>query len=467
MDSTLIFKSLLSNKDYSKKVLPFLKPAYFSSKAEQQIFKSIMSYVSGYGTVPTIDVIETDIKNVHGFSQEEFNRAQDIVAELEQPFKQPELQWLIDQTEEFCTSQSVMNAVMDSISIIDGSNKKTPRSAIPDILRESLSISFDTAIGHEYVTDLEYRYKKLHENTSRIKFDIDGLNSCTSGGVPRKSLIIFLGGPGAGKSLVMTHIGTSMYKAGSNVLYVTLELAEERIGERVDANLLNTPIQDIPSIPLPNYKAKINKATEKTNGARFFIKEYPPASISSAHLRALLDELESKQNFKPDVLVVDYLNLMNSARFTAGSNNNSYTILKAVSEELRGLAVEKDMICITATQSNRAGVGSSDLDLTNVSDSMGMAHTADLMIGLTRNDELDALGQLLMKCLKTRYSDQTNHRFVCGIELSKMKLFNLESQGGTHSSYSPKPEQEEQPRVAFTKKPKTDEQKSKFGNFKM
>lgn len=475
LESTLIFKNILANKEYCKKVMPFLKTEFFATKVDKEIFKSINTYISGYGSIPTIEVIETDIKNVNGFTQDEFNQAQDVISELGKPFKQPDVQWLLDQTEEFCTSQSVYNAVLKSIGIIDGSDKKTPRTAIPDILREALAITFDTAIGHEYVSDLEYRYKKLHENTARIKFDIEGLNSATGGGIPRKTLNLFMGGPGAGKSLVMTHIGTSMYKVGSNVLYVTLELAEERIGERVDANLMNISIGDIPGLPLPTYKAKIERATEKTNGARFFIKEYPPASISAAHVRALLDELESKQNFKPDVLIIDYLNLMNSSRFTANANNNSYTILKSVAEELRGLAVEKNLVCITATQSNRAGVGSSDLDLTNVSESMGIAMTADLLIGLTRNDELDALGQLLMKILKTRFSDQTNHRFVCGIELAKMKLFNLDSQGSTQqTNYAPqKPVRpppaglDDAPKFAFQKKPKDDKAINRFGGLKV
>lgn len=454
----------MANKEYAKKVLPFLKQEYFSSRVDREIFKSIEKYYNGYGSLPTIEVIETDIKNVNGFTQDEFNRAQDVVLELGRPFKQPDVQWLLDQTEEFCTSQSVYNAVLQSIAIIDNTDKKTPRSAIPTILREALSISFDTSVGHEYVADIEYRYKKLHENTARIKFDIDGLNNATGGGIPRKTMSLFMGGPGAGKSLVMTHIGTSMYRAGSNVLYVTLELAEERIGERVDANLMNVPICDIPGLPLDTYKAKIIKSTSGCKGARFFIKEYPPASISPAHIRALLDELESKQGFVPDVVIVDYLNLLNSSRYSSGGSNNSYTILKSVSEELRGLAVEKNLAMITATQSNRGGVGSSDLDLTNVSESMGIAMTADLLVGLTRNDELDALHQLLMKVLKTRFSDLTNHRFVCGIDLSRMKLYNLEEQSSVQqTSYVPP-----QDKVAFAKpQAPTNNQKNRFSKIKV
>jgi KaiC/GvpD/RAD55 family RecA-like ATPase len=468
METTLIFKNILANKEFAKKVMPFLKHEYFeASKVDKEIFKSIEKYYNGYGALPTVETIETDIKNAVGFSQDEFNHAQDVVQDLGRPFKQPDVQWLLDQTEEFCLGQSAYNGVIKALSIIDGSDKKTPKTAIPDILREALAISFDTAIGHEYVADIEYRYKKLHENTSRIKFDLDGLNNATGGGLPRKTMSIFMGGPGAGKSLVMTHIGTSMYKVGSNVLYVTLELSEERIGERVDANLINTFIKDIPDIPLENYKAKILKATSNTKGARFFIKEYPPASISTAHIRALLDELESKQNFVPDILIVDYLNLLNSSRYSAGGNNNSYTILKAVAEELRGLAVEKNMACITATQSNRAGVGSSDLDLTNVSESMGIAMTADLLIGLTRNDELDALGQLLMKILKTRFSDLTNHRFVCGIELAKMRLSNIMAQDSVQQSNYRQPDSNDN-KGAFVKPDiKRDDKKSRFSQIKV
>ena len=472
MQSDIIFKNILANKDYATKIIPFLKPEFFSTKVEQKIFASIQTHFTSYGSIPTVEVLETDIKNVKGFTQEEFHQAEDIVSNLSAPFKLPDLQWLMDQTEEFCLGQSAYNGVIKAISIIDGSDTKTPRTAIPEILREAISLSFNVAVGHEYVSDLEYRYKKLHENTSRIKFDIDGLNKATSGGIPRKTLNLFMGGPGTGKSLVMTHIGTKMYKAGSNVLYITLELAEERIGERVDANLLDISIQDIPAIPLENYKAKINKATADTKGARFFIKEYPPASVSTSHIRALLDELKSKQEFVPDVIIVDYLNLLNSSRYSAGGNNNSYTILKSVAEELRGLAVEKDLVIISATQSNRGGLGSSDLDLSNVSESLGIAMTVDLLIGLSRNDELDAMGQILMKVLKTRFSDLTNWRFVCGIELSKMKIYNLESQGSTQQSWSQggqngntsggSPTQ-----GAFVKPKQTpDDKKSKFAGFK-
>lgn len=432
MESILIFKNLIQNKEYAKKVIPFIKVEYFSTKSEKEIFKSISNYYTGYGSLPTIEVIENDIKNATGFSQEEYNRTEDIISELKKPFKHPELQWLIDETEDFCIHQSAYNSVITAIGIIDGSDKKHSRTAIPDILREALSICFDNNIGHEYVSDIEARYKKLHENTARTPFDIAGLNSATSDGIPRKTLSIFMGAAGAGKSLVLIHIGTSMYKRGSNILYVTLELAEERIGERIDANLLQMVVKDIPDLPLDTYKAKILKATANTKGARFFIKEYPPASISPAHIRNLLDELENKQNFVPDILIVDYLNLLNSSRYSPSQNNNSYTILKSVAEELRGIAVEKNLSCITATQSNRAGIGASDLDLSNVSESMGLAHTADFFVGITRTEELDAEKKLLLKILKTRFSDQTNYRFVCGVELAKMTLINLTEQGFVH-----------------------------------
>lgn len=459
MNSKIIFQNLLFNEAYTRKVLPFLKLEYFNDKVDKEIFYVINSYAQKYHSPPTVEVLEAAINQSKKFTQDEFNLAKDLISEFKKPFKQPELLWLVDETETFCADSSIYSAVVEAIAIINDENSKTPKTAIPDLLRDALAITFNTEVGHDYLADVSTRFKKLHENTARIPFDIHGLNKATGGGLPRKTIAVFMGGPGAGKSLVMTHIGSSMFKAGSNVLYVTLELAEERIGERIDANLLNLMISDIPNLPIDTYEAKIKKVSDKTGGARFFIKEYPPASITPAHLRALLDELKMKKNFTPDVVIVDYLNLMNSSRFKAGTTHNSYTIMKAVTEELRGLAVEREIVLITATQSNRSGLGSSDLDMGNVSESLGIVMTADLLVGITRNEELDNLKQVLFKILKTRFSDLTNYRFVSGIDLPRMKLFDVDSKAQTNIQQT---DSNQENKNIYAVKPKQD----KYSGFK-
>ena len=428
MQSPILLQNLIWNIEYSSKVLPYLKREYFGNKVDQVVFDIIQKHSNEFNQIPTFEVIVNEVREYKGFTQDEFNTAKDLLVELKKPSKSPDYQYLINETEKFCLHQSAYNAVLGCVDIINGSSQ-TPITALPEILKEAVSINFDTEVGHDYANDVESRYLKLHEVSSRIPSDLSGINKILGGGFVRKSLVMFMGAPGAGKSMVMTHLGTKAYLAGYNVLYITLELAEERIGERIDANLLQIPVGDIPAIPLDTYKAKIEKKTADTS-ARFFVKEYPPTAVTPAHLRALLDELKLKKNFEPDFLIVDYLNLLGSSRYKPNANNNSYTILKAVAEELRGIATERNLCCISATQMNRGGVGSTDVDMTATSESMGIPMTVDALIAIIRSEELDQLNQMLFKCLKTRYSDFTNYRFVSGMEMSKMSLYNVDDQGG-------------------------------------
>lgn len=438
----LLLKSLIQNPSYLKKVICHLKPLYFSDKVERSIFESIDDYHTKYSNPPTIEVLHAELEKKVNLNQDDFVRGQQIINEFSRETKAPDLEWLVNETEQFCLSQSVSNAIQKSIEIMGGSDKQ-PLTAIPELMREALNISFDSNVGHDYALDYEQRHTKLREQTERMEFDLRWLNKVFGGGGMRKTLNFYLGGPGSGKSLALVHTGARLYKAGYNVLYVTLELAEERIGERIDANLFDSSVADVYELGIDQYKKRINIITSMNKGARFFIREYPPASITPAHLRLLLDELETKKNFKPDILIVDYINLLNSSRYKASSGANSYTILKSVAEELRGIAVEKDLCCWTATQANRQALGASDMEMSNVSESLGLAMTADTMIAIIRSDELNQMGQCIFKCLKTRFSDQTNHRAIIGIEEAKMKLTNVDAPGfitqtsSTHNQSAP------------------------------
>jgi len=429
MEQITIIRHLLQNPDYLKKVLPHLKAEYFTNHAEAEIYRIVEGYVGKYGNAPTKEIIDVEFEK-RKLTQMDYDHGKQVLAEVSNHYKAPDMKWLMDTTEQFCLQQSVIIAINRSLEIIDGGSETEPLTALPELMRNALNVNFDTEVGHDYLENVEDRYKKLREQTERLTFDIDNLNKIFGGGVPRKTLSLFVGGTGSGKSLIKSHCASHFYQKGYNVLYVTLELAEERIGERFDANLFDMAIDDIYMMPLEQYKRKLNLVNEKAKGARIFIKEFPPASITTAHLRSLLDELRNKKNFVPDVVVVDYINLMNSSRYKPSQNANSYTILKAVAEELRALAVERNIAIISSTQTTRDGNGASDLSLTNISESMGLGHTADAIIGIIRTEELDQLGQLILKCLKTRFSDKTNFRFLVGVTLGKMKLTNVgEGQG--------------------------------------
>lgn len=438
MESNLIFTALVHNRDYATKVLPFLQEEYFQKKHERELVRVFREYTENYHDLPTIEVLEYEISRARGLNQSEYNEARDFVSSLRRPFKSPEMQFLLDETEKFCVNRSVYNAITKCISIIDD-DSKVPQTAIPDILKEALAVSFDTDVGHDYSSDVEDRFRKLHEQTARIPWGHRWLDKVFGGGLPRKTLSFFLAQSGGGKSLFKTHFATHFFQQGYNVLYVTLELSEERIGERIDANALNVDVVDIPKIDLETYKKKISGIAKSTKG-RLIIKEYPPTTVTTQHLRALLDELKLKRNFVPDVVMIDYLNLMASSRYKAASGANSYTILKAVAEELRGLACERNFACITSTQMNRSAISGSDPDMTGVSDSLGMVMTADAMIAIVRSDELDEMGQVILKCLKTRFSDLTNHKTAVGVEWNKMKVLDIDSDKYIAQSNTPKPE---------------------------
>jgi archaellum biogenesis ATPase FlaH len=420
MDSTIIFQNLIFNPTYAKKVIPFLKSEYFSERSEAKLLEVIQSHSTTYNSIPTVQVIATELSSSKGMTEHDFQATSELLNKVSEPFTSPDIKWLIAQTEEFCKGQSCYKAVLRSISIINNEDE-LPRTAIPELLRDALAVSFDSDVGHDYVGAVEERYKKLHAQTARFKTDIKQINDAYGGGIPRKTLSLFVAQSGGGKSLVKSHLAAHFYKQGRNVLYITLELAEERIGERVDANMFKINVVDIPKLSLEEYKEKVEANSKQTPG-RLFIKEYPPAAITASHLRALLDELELKQDFTPDVVFVDYLNLMNSSRYKSGGNHNSYTTIKAVAEELRSIAVERDLAIISSTQANRGGYENSDMSMTNVSESMGIAMTSDAMFALIRTEELDELNQVMVKVLKTRFSDKTNHRFVVGVNLNQMSI---------------------------------------------
>ena len=424
MDSKIIIHSLLNNTEFTGKVLPYLKEEYFPDTVDKTFLKIINAYATAYNAIPTIDVLKSAIKEIRGLTQVDYERSQDLIIELQSEYKAPSMQWLLEETEKFCQHQSVFNAVSQAVAILND-DSQTPTSAIPDILKEALAVSFNSSVGHDYELNVTERYDLLHEQTARLKFDIDAFNTVFAGGAPRKTLNCFMGGAGSGKSLVLSHVAAGYYKQGLNVVYVTLELAEERIGERFDANLFGVDVIDIPNISLIEYKENVERIAKKTKGAKLFIKEFPPATITPGHIRTLLNELKLKKDFKCDVLIVDYLNLLTSARVKQSNGTNSYSIIKSICEELRAVAIEEEIAIFTATQTNRGGLNSSDVDMTNISESIGLAATVDSLLAIVRTDELDEMQQVMFKVLKTRFSDKTNWRFLTGINLNQMKLINL------------------------------------------
>lgn len=458
MDATLLIQNLIHNRDYASRVMPYLKDEFFSDIVERNIYSIYSEYVEKYKDIPTPDVIEFELKKRKNLGQNDFDRSLDFIKSLRQPHQSPDLQFLLDNTEEFCQHQSCFNAISKCIGILDD-DSKIPRTAIPDILKDALAISFNTEVGHSYLDNVDDRYNKLHALTARLKTGVEWLDRVFGGGIPRKTLNSWMAMPGGGKSLMMVHQAAHFFKEGYNVLYVTLELSEERIGERADANLLGIDVLDIPKLDLDTYKNKVAKIGDKTKG-RLFIKEFPPGTITTQHLRALLDELKLKKGFKPDVIVIDYINLMNSSRYKASSGANSYTIVKAVAEELRALMVEEDAVGITATQMNRNAITGSDPDMTGVSESLGLPMTLDSLFAIVRSDELDSLKQLMLKCLKTRFSDLTNHKSLVGVEWNQMRIKDLGDNGESLASVAndPTPETPEL-KPAFMK----DKPKNRFG----
>ena len=420
----VILRNLVYNEEYLRKVLPFIEPDYFNDRSERIVFQHITKYAAEYNNLITKEVLQIEIEDRRDITQDEVKNINGTINDLEDI--ECDFEWLSDTTEEWCRDRAIYLALMESIKIADGQDDKKNRDAIPTILSDALSVSFNRNVGHDYLEDYEERYELYNRKESRIQFDLEYFNKITKGGLPNKTLNIALAGTGVGKSLFMCHHASSVLLAGKNVLYITLEMAEEKIAERIDANLLNVNIQEITDLPKPIFESKVTSLAKKTQGS-LIIKEYPTASAHSGHFKALLNELALKKSFKPDIIFIDYLNICASSRYRAGSNVNSYSYIKAIAEELRGLAVEANVPIFSATQTTRSGFASSDVDLTDTSESFGLPATADLMFALISTEELEGLGQIMVKQLKNRYNDPTyNRRFVVGVDRAKMRLYDCE-----------------------------------------
>ena len=420
----LILRNLLYNEEYLRKVIPFIEPDYFEDPLQKIVFEEISSFVSQYNKLATREILCIEVEKRGDINDTSFKEVTDLISSLEDELS--DLSWLIDTTEKWCRDRAIYLALMESIQLADGKDESKGRDAIPSILSDALSVSFDNHVGHDYLQDYEERFHSYHRKEDRIPFDLEYFDKITKGGLPNKTLNIALAGTGVGKSLFMCHVASSVLLQGKNVLYITLEMAEEKIAERIDANLLNVNIQDITDLPKPMFEGKVTDISRKTQGS-LIIKEYPTASAHSGHFKSLLQELALKKSFKPDIIFIDYLNICASSRYKAGSNVNSYSYIKAIAEELRGLAVETNLPIVSATQTTRSGFASSDVDLTDTSESFGLPATADLMFALISTEELEGLNQIMVKQLKNRYNDPTvNRRFVVGIDRAKMRLYDCE-----------------------------------------
>ena len=418
--------NLVYNEPYARKVLPFIKPEYFSNRHERVVFEEINKFMEKYGNQPTKEALSIELDNRKDLNDDEFKSIQTIVETLSDA--QVDMQWLVDTTEKFCKDKAVYNAILNGIQIIEGKDKEHTAEAIPSILSEALAVAFDQNVGHDYVEDGENRYEFYHKKEEKLEFDLEYFNKITKGGIPQKTLNIALAGTGVGKSLFMCHMAASTLMQGKNVLYITLEMAEERIAERIDANLMNITMDDLHELPKKMFTDRLSKIQTKTNG-KLIIKEYPTASAHTGHFRSLIKELALKKSFKPDVIFIDYLNICSSSRFKGNANVGSYFYIKAIAEELRGLAVENNVPIMSATQTTRGGYANSDVGLEDTSESFGLPATADLMFALISTEELESLNQIMVKQLKNRYNDPgTNKRFVVGIDRARMKLYDCEQE---------------------------------------
>ena len=448
---TTILRNLVCEEEYSRKVIPFIEPDYFENKTEKVIFQEISQFIVKYDSAITIEALNIEIENRTDLTETEIKESRETTRTFDDA--PVDTQWLIESTEKWCRDRAIYLALMESIHIADGNDEKKNRDAIPTILSDALAVSFDNHIGHDYLQDYEERYESYHRKESRIQFDLEHFNKITKGGLPNKTLNIALAGTGVGKSLFMCHHAASVLLEGKNVLYITLEMAEEKIAERIDANLLNVNIQDITDLPKPMFDKKVNSIAKKTQGT-LIIKEYPTASAHSGHFKSLLNELALKKSFKPDIIFIDYLNICASSRYAKTANVNSYSYIKAIAEELRGLAVEANLPIVSATQTTRSGYGSSDVDLTDTSESFGLPATADLMFALISTEELEGLNQIMVKQLKNRYNDPTIFkRFVVGVDRAKMRLYDCEQKAqddildnGTEEEYN---EEKKLPKKSF------------------
>jgi replicative DNA helicase len=452
-----ILKNLLYNEEYSRKVIPFIKSEYFQEVSQRITFEEIVTFIANYNSQITVEALLIEISNRKDLNEGTLKELQILITNLENT--PADHQWLLDTTEKWCRDRAIYLALMDSINIADGNDEKKNRDAIPSILSEALAVSFDNHIGHDYFANANERFDFYHQKHEKIPFDLEFFNKITKGGLVNKSLNIALAGTGVGKSLFMCHQASSCLLSGRNVLYITLEMAEEKIAERIDANLLNVPIQELTDLPKQMFDSKVTNLEKKTQGS-LIIKEYPTASAHSGHFKALLAELSLKKSFKPDIIFIDYLNICASERYRGNSTVNSYSYIKAIAEELRGLAVEANVPIVSATQTTRSGYGSSDVDITDTSESFGLPATADLMFALIATDELEGLGQIMVKQLKNRYNDiNMNKRFVVGIDRAKMRLYDCEQSAQDDIVNSGQDEE-------YENEDRKSSRKEKFGTFK-
>jgi len=419
-----ILKNILTDEKFMRKVLPFVKPDYFEG-VYRQLFKEAGKFVAKYNKLPNLEAFKIEIDESTSFSEEQYKHAIEILPIIFQSEKTDQA-WLVDQTEKWCQDRAIHNAIMESITIIDGKHQKLTKNALPDLLTKALAVSFDTNVGHDYLENVDERYEFYHEQEDRIPFDLEYFNLITKGGLPNKTLNIVLAGTGVGKSLFMCHCAANVLTQGRNVLYISMEMAEERIAERIDANLLNIPISQIENLAKEDYTNRVYDIGKRTNG-KLIIKEYPTGAANTSHFRALLNELKLKKNFIPEMIFIDYLNICSSSRMKSiGGSINTYSYIKAIAEEIRGLAVEFAVPIMSATQTTRSGFSNSDPGLEDTSESFGLPATADLMFALISNEELDNQNQIMVKQLKNRYNDPTQYkRFVIGVDRSKMKLKNI------------------------------------------
>ena len=447
----LILRNLLHNEEYLRKVIPFIKPEYFEDNHQKIVFEEIQNFVEKYNQMATKEILCIEVENRNDINDSSFKEVVGLITSLDEEMS--EFNWLVDTTEKWCRDRAIYLALMESIALADGTDEKKGRDAIPSILSDALAVSFDAHVGHDYLADYEQRYESYHRKEDRVEFDLEYFNKITKGGLPNKTLNIALAGTGVGKSLFMCHVASSVLLQGRNVLYITMEMAEEKIAERIDANLLNVPIQEIGELPKVMFEDKVTKLAQKTQGT-LIIKEYPTASAHSGHFKSLLNELALKKSFRPDIIFIDYLNICASSRYRGNSTVNSYSYIKAIAEELRGLAVEANVPIVSATQTTRSGYGSSDVELTDTSESFGLPATADLMFALISTDDLEGLGQIMVKQLKNRYNDPTIFkRFVVGIDRAKMRLYDCEQSAQDDIIDSGKEEEynyeEEKPKKSF------------------
>lgn len=419
-----ILSGLLNNAEFCKKTIPFLQEEYFLDRVDRAVFQSVKTFVEKYGGTPTKEALLISLEADKNLAEEEFRRCKEVIGTCSRTQDQ-DWQWLVDTTEKFCQDKAIYNAIFDSIKIIDGKDKNRTPMALPEILSKALAVCFDTDVGHDFLEDFEERFEFYHRVEKKIPFDLEMMNTITKGGISPKTLNIFMASTGVGKSAFMCHHAAACLMQNKNVLYITLEMAEERIAERIDANIMDIPMEEMNDLSLEMYKKRLKACTRGVSG-KLIVKEYPTSSANSNHFRILLDELKSKKNFTPDVIFIDYINICSSSRFKTGGVINSYGYIKAIAEELRGLAMERDVAIISATQTNRGGFGNTDVDLDSTAESWGLPATADLMIALITTDELEKAGQILVKQLKNRYNTKsTNKKFILGLNYSKMKFSDV------------------------------------------